>query len=119
MIVALLCVPAASRAVTVILLLPFRSVIPEVVQAAVPVAVPWAWSEDQVTWVVLSGAVPPKVIEFCEVLKVEAEVGDVITTGTPKGVGGRMDPPQFLADGDQVTVEIEQIGALTSRIVAA
>ena len=25
---------------------------------------------------VLSGAVPPKVIEFCEVLKVEAEVGD-------------------------------------------
>jgi 2-keto-4-pentenoate hydratase/2-oxohepta-3-ene-1,7-dioic acid hydratase in catechol pathway len=38
--------------------------------------------------------------------------GDVILTGTPAGVGP-------LRDGDEVTVTIEGIGALTNRVVAA
>ena len=35
------------------------------------------------------------------------EPGDLILTGTPEGVGLSMDPPQFLASGDVVRIEIE------------
>lgn len=42
--------------------------------------------------------------------------GDVIATGTPSGVGDRMDPPTYLTAGDTVEVEIEGIGTLTSHI---
>lgn len=44
--------------------------------------------------------------------------GDVIATGTPSGVGDKMDPPTYLTAGDVVEVEIEDIGVLQSRIVA-
>jgi acylpyruvate hydrolase len=40
------------------------------------------------------------------------EVGDVVLTGTPSGVGAALDPPRFLADGDVYEVEIERVGAL-------
>lgn len=40
--------------------------------------------------------------------------GDVITTGTPAGVGFARTPPIFLADGDLVEVEIEGIGVLAN-----
>lgn len=43
--------------------------------------------------------------------------GDVIATGTPSGVGDRMDPPTYLTAGDVVEVEIEDIGVLQTRIV--
>ncbi|MCL4860965.1 MAG: fumarylacetoacetate hydrolase family protein [Caldilineaceae bacterium] len=43
--------------------------------------------------------------------------GDVIITGTPPGVGMGMKPPVFLKHGDEVTVEIEGIGALTNPCV--
>jgi 2-keto-4-pentenoate hydratase/2-oxohepta-3-ene-1,7-dioic acid hydratase in catechol pathway len=42
--------------------------------------------------------------------------GDVITTGTPDGVGSRMDPPSFLAAGDVVEVEIDGLGALRNTV---
>jgi acylpyruvate hydrolase len=42
--------------------------------------------------------------------------GDLILTGTPEGVGYAMDPPQFLADGDVVRIEIEGLGAIEHRI---
>ena len=42
------------------------------------------------------------------------EPGDVIATGTPGGVGIFRDPPVLLADGDEVTIEIERIGRLTN-----
>ena len=41
--------------------------------------------------------------------------GDMIVTGTPSGVGKAADPPQFLGDGDVVSVEIAGIGKLTNR----
>jgi 2-keto-4-pentenoate hydratase/2-oxohepta-3-ene-1,7-dioic acid hydratase in catechol pathway len=44
------------------------------------------------------------------------EPGDLILTGTPAGVGVFRDPPVFLADGDEVTVEIERIGTLTNAV---
>ena len=43
------------------------------------------------------------------------EPGDVIATGTPGGVGVFRNPPRFLADGDEVVVEIEGIGRLSNR----
>lgn len=44
--------------------------------------------------------------------------GDVIATGTPSGVGDRMEPPTYLTAGDVCEVEIEDIGVLTTNIVA-
>lgn len=43
--------------------------------------------------------------------------GTVILTGTPHGVGMAADPPRWLAPDDEVTVEVEQIGALTNPVV--
>ncbi|MEE8126115.1 MAG: fumarylacetoacetate hydrolase family protein [Nitrospirales bacterium] len=42
--------------------------------------------------------------------------GTVILTGTPQGVGFARKPPIFLNGGDQVTIEIEGIGALTNPV---
>jgi 2-keto-4-pentenoate hydratase/2-oxohepta-3-ene-1,7-dioic acid hydratase in catechol pathway len=47
------------------------------------------------------------------------EPGDIISTGTPAGVGGAMRPPKYLQPGDVVRVEIDHIGALENRLVAA
>lgn len=47
------------------------------------------------------------------------EPGDVITTGTPSGVGFVRDPPEFLQDGDEMELFVEGIGYLRNRIVAA
>jgi 2-keto-4-pentenoate hydratase/2-oxohepta-3-ene-1,7-dioic acid hydratase in catechol pathway len=44
--------------------------------------------------------------------------GTVLLTGTPQGVGAARKPPVFLQPGDTVTVEIENIGALTNPVVA-
>ncbi len=46
------------------------------------------------------------------------EVGDVIATGTPAGVGAGAQPPEFLAPGDLVEVEIGELGTLSTPIVA-
>lgn len=46
------------------------------------------------------------------------EPGDVITTGTPSGVGVGMDPMRFLQPGDIVRVEISGLGAIEHQIVA-
>lgn len=42
------------------------------------------------------------------------EAGDLILTGTPSGVGQGMNPPQFLKDGDTVSITVEGIGELTN-----
>jgi len=46
------------------------------------------------------------------------EPGDLIATGTPAGVGIFREPPVLLSDGDEVTVEIERLGALTNPVSA-
>jgi 2-keto-4-pentenoate hydratase/2-oxohepta-3-ene-1,7-dioic acid hydratase in catechol pathway len=43
--------------------------------------------------------------------------GDIITTGTPPGVGSGMKPPSFLKAGDVVTLGIQGLGQQTQRIV--
>ena len=45
------------------------------------------------------------------------EPGDIISTGTPAGVGFAMDPPQYLKHGDVVVSTIDRIGSLRNRIV--
>ena len=45
------------------------------------------------------------------------ESGDIISTGTPSGVGFAMNPPQALQDGDLVVARIDRIGELRNRIV--
>jgi 2,4-didehydro-3-deoxy-L-rhamnonate hydrolase len=45
--------------------------------------------------------------------------GDIITTGTPPGVGSGMKPPKFLNAGDVVTLGIEGLGEQRQEIVAA
>jgi acylpyruvate hydrolase len=44
------------------------------------------------------------------------EPGDLILTGTPSGVGVYLDPPQFLASGDVVRIEIEGLGVIEHPI---
>jgi 2-keto-4-pentenoate hydratase/2-oxohepta-3-ene-1,7-dioic acid hydratase in catechol pathway len=46
------------------------------------------------------------------------EPGDVVSTGTPGGVGIAKRPPRFLEVGDVVRVEIEGLGALENPVVA-
>lgn len=46
------------------------------------------------------------------------EPGDVISTGTPAGVGIMRKPPILLKAGDVVRIEIEGIGALENPVVA-
>lgn len=45
------------------------------------------------------------------------EVGDIIATGTPEGVGVAQDPARFLQDGDILESEIESIGIMRNRAV--
>lgn len=44
------------------------------------------------------------------------EPGDIIATGTPKGVGMGFSPPKYLKAGDEVVCEIEGIGVLRNVI---
>ena len=46
------------------------------------------------------------------------EPGDIISTGTPSGVGFAMNPPRFLKPGDVTVCKITKIGELTTRFVA-
>ena len=45
------------------------------------------------------------------------EVGDIIATGTPSGVGYHRSPPRFLKAGETVSISVEGIGTLTNPVV--
>jgi 2-keto-4-pentenoate hydratase/2-oxohepta-3-ene-1,7-dioic acid hydratase in catechol pathway len=46
------------------------------------------------------------------------EPGDIISTGTPAGVGFARKPPRWLVAGDQVSVKIDGLGELVNPVVA-
>ncbi|CTQ53678.1 Ureidoglycolate lyase [Roseibium album] len=48
----------------------------------------------------------------------ELEPGDVVTTGTPPGVGMGMKPPVFLNPGDVMTLGIAGLGEQSQKVVA-
>lgn len=59
----------------------------------------------------------PELIEFLSA-SITLEVGDIIATGTPPGVGFARKPPIFLKDGDVCEVEIEGLGILRNPVKA-
>jgi 2-keto-4-pentenoate hydratase/2-oxohepta-3-ene-1,7-dioic acid hydratase in catechol pathway len=46
------------------------------------------------------------------------EPGDIISTGTPAGVGFTRTPPRYLVPGDRVRIEIENVGTIDNPVVA-
>jgi 2-keto-4-pentenoate hydratase/2-oxohepta-3-ene-1,7-dioic acid hydratase in catechol pathway len=60
---------------------------------------------------------PARLLEFLSDL-VTLEPGDVVTTGTPAGVGCFRDPPVYLRPGDEITVSVDRIGDLTNPVEA-
>ena len=46
------------------------------------------------------------------------EPGDVVSTGTPAGVGYARNPPRFLQPGDDVVISVDQIGELRNPVIA-
>ena len=59
----------------------------------------------------------PTLIEYLSTFT-ELLPGDVIATGTPGGVGAARTPPVWLADGDEVAVDIAGIGVLVNQVRA-
>jgi 2,4-diketo-3-deoxy-L-fuconate hydrolase len=58
----------------------------------------------------------PFLVEFMS-RNITLEPGDIITTGTPAGVGMGMDPPGYLKPGQIVEVEVSGLGKQRSRLV--
>ena len=46
------------------------------------------------------------------------QAGDIITTGTPPGVGMGRIPQRFLKAGDEIRLSIEFLGEQNSKVVA-
>jgi 2-keto-4-pentenoate hydratase/2-oxohepta-3-ene-1,7-dioic acid hydratase in catechol pathway len=45
------------------------------------------------------------------------EPGDVLTTGSPCGVGALFNPPRFLTVGQTVRIEVDGLGAIENRVI--
>jgi 2-keto-4-pentenoate hydratase/2-oxohepta-3-ene-1,7-dioic acid hydratase in catechol pathway len=57
------------------------------------------------------------IVSYCSTL-MTLEPGDVITTGTPPGVGlGKKPNPVFLKPGDVMTLGIEKLGTQTQKVL--
>jgi 2-keto-4-pentenoate hydratase/2-oxohepta-3-ene-1,7-dioic acid hydratase in catechol pathway len=54
-------------------------------------------------------------LSFCMTL----DVGDVVITGTPAGIGNAREPQVFLKAGDEMVVSATGLGELRNRLVAA
>ena len=58
----------------------------------------------------------PSLIEYCSTFT-PLSPGDIISTGTPDGVGAKRTPPVWMKPGDVLEVEISQIGTLRGHVV--
>ena len=58
----------------------------------------------------------PELIEFVS-RNITLVPGDIISTGTPNGVGHFKTPPKYLIPGSIIEVEIEKIGVLRNKVV--
>ncbi len=59
----------------------------------------------------------PELIEYLSSV-FTLEPGDVVSTGTPSGVGFSHNPPRWLRAGDDVVVRVEGLGELRNPVVA-
>jgi acylpyruvate hydrolase len=57
----------------------------------------------------------PQLIEFIS-QDLTLRRGDIISTGTPSGVGIFMTPPVFLRDGDRIEINLARIGSLRNTV---
>ena len=46
------------------------------------------------------------------------QAGDIVTTGTPAGVGMGMKPQIFLKSGDNIKVKIDCLGQQNSKVIS-
>jgi acylpyruvate hydrolase len=60
----------------------------------------------------------PTIIEYISQI-MTLEPGDIISTGTPSGVGVARNPQVFLKPSDVVRIELESVGVLENSIIAA
>ena len=42
--------------------------------------------------------------------------GDLITTGTPAGVGMGMNPPDYLKEGDEMKLKVDYLGEQKTKV---
>ncbi len=61
-------------------------------------------------------SVPELVAQLSRLMTLEP--GDIVSTGTPEGVGMGRKPRVWLADGDEIVVTSPTLGRLTTRISA-
>jgi 2-keto-4-pentenoate hydratase/2-oxohepta-3-ene-1,7-dioic acid hydratase in catechol pathway len=59
----------------------------------------------------------PELIEYISSV-ITLEPGDVISTGTPSGVGFARKPPRYLQDGDVCIVRVEGLGELRNPVIS-
>jgi 2-keto-4-pentenoate hydratase/2-oxohepta-3-ene-1,7-dioic acid hydratase in catechol pathway len=59
-------------------------------------------------------SVPALLSHLSQLMTLEA--GDIVSTGTPDGVGSVRDPRVWLADGDEIVIESPTLGRLETRI---
>jgi 2-keto-4-pentenoate hydratase/2-oxohepta-3-ene-1,7-dioic acid hydratase in catechol pathway len=59
----------------------------------------------------------PRLLSFLSSV-MTLEPGDIVSTGTPAGVGYFRKPPAFLQPGDVVTLEVDGIGRLENPVIA-
>lgn len=59
----------------------------------------------------------PKLLAYVTEFMV-LEAGDVITTGTPPGVGSAKKPPEYLKAGDELALKIEGLGEQKAKVVS-
>lgn len=59
----------------------------------------------------------PELVEHLSTV-VTLEPGDVVSTGTPAGVGFARKPPRFLKPGDECVIRVQGIGELRNPVVA-
>ena len=59
----------------------------------------------------------PKMLSYISQI-MTLEPGDIIATGTPGGVGDARDPKVFLKAGDNVQIEIAELGMLENSVIA-
>lgn len=60
----------------------------------------------------------PELISYCSQF-MSLQAGDIISTGTPPGVGLGFNPPKYLKGGDVVTLGIDGLGNQTQKVLAA
>jgi 2-keto-4-pentenoate hydratase/2-oxohepta-3-ene-1,7-dioic acid hydratase in catechol pathway len=59
----------------------------------------------------------PDLVEFLSSI-MTLEPGDIVSTGTPSGVGFSYNPPKWLKPGDEVVVTVQGLGELRNTCVA-